>query len=55
MAPDFGKINTNVFWLTNPYQKKGCKMLIGPFGPEDEVNHLRLVYTIRYAERKAWF
>ena len=30
-------------------------MLIGPFWPEDDVNHLRLVYTIRYAERKAWF
>ena len=30
-------------------------MLIGPYWPEDDVNHLRLVYTIRYAERKAWF
>ena len=27
-------------------------MLIGPFEPEDDVNHLRLVYTTRYAERK---
>ena len=30
-------------------------MLIGPFWPEDDVNPLRLVYTIKYAERKAWF
>ena len=27
-------------------------MLIGPFWPEDYVNHLRLVYTAMYAERK---
>ena len=27
-------------------------MLIGPFWPEDDVNHLRLVYTSKYAERK---
>ena len=31
--------------------EKGCKMLIGLW-PEDDVNHLRLVYTTKYAERK---
>ena len=30
-------------------------MLIGRFWPEDDVNYLRLVYTIRYAGRKPGF
>ena len=41
--------------VNKPLSEKVYKMLIGPFWPEDDVNYLRLVYTIRYAERKAWF
>ena len=34
-----------------PLSEKGHKMLIGLLA-EDDVNHLRLMYTTRYAERK---
>ena len=34
-----------------PLSEKGCKILIG-FLAEDDINHLRLEYTARYAERK---
>ena len=37
--------------VDKPLSEKGHKMLIGPL-PEDDVNHLRLVYTARYAERE---
>ena len=39
------------FLVDRPLSEKGRKMLIGLW-PEDDVNHLRLVYTARYAERK---
>ena len=34
-----------------PYQKRAVKCQLA-FWPEDYVNHLRLVYTARYVERK---
>ena len=40
-----------VLWLTDPYQKRAVKCQLA-FWPEDYVNHLRLVYTARYVERK---
>ena len=40
------------FLVDGPLSEKGHKMLIGLSWPDDDVNHLRPVYTARYAERK---
>ena len=39
------------FLVDGPLSEKGHKMLKASW-PEDDVNHLRLVYTDRYTERK---
>ena len=41
--------------VDKPLSEKRLLNVNWPFWPEDDVNYLRLVYTIRYAERKAWF
>ena len=37
--------------VDKPYQKRAVKCYLA-FWPEDDVNHLRFMYTTRYAERK---
>ena len=51
MAPDFGRTTQITSLVDRPLSEKDRKRLIGLL-PEDDVNHLRLVYTARYAERE---